>query len=231
MKRLFQPVAALVIIAVTISLLAGCTGDGSKKVSPGPQNSVSDSLPAPSPDQNPNPNPNPNPSPTTPAPASPSPDAPKALLSDMRQLARQGKVINCEYAVKTTVLETVVAKWGEPDKTDWVPAAKGNYATYQEHGMVFGINKGQQIFEVRTFDSQLRKLSLAKVKEILGNPAYDNKYAGEQIIGYTAGTEFKLLMVFPQPTNTNTDPFMDHYSVLYPQGTVNSMANDPGRQW
>ncbi|MHB8076606.1 alpha/beta fold hydrolase [Desulfosporosinus fructosivorans] len=24
---------------------------------------------------------------------------------------------------------------------------------------------------------------------------------------------------------------MDHYNVLYPQGTVNSMADDPGRQW
>jgi len=24
---------------------------------------------------------------------------------------------------------------------------------------------------------------------------------------------------------------MDHYNVLYPNGTVNEMAGDPGRQW
>jgi len=66
---------------------------------------------------------------------------------------------------------------------------------------------------------------------VLGEPAYDKKVKGEEIIGYVANNDFKLLLVFPEPTEKNPSPLMNHYSVLYPRGTVNSMADDPGRQW
>ena len=168
------------------------------------------------------------------APSSTEPqtkDVAKELLLTMKLLAEQGKVINSTFPVKTTVLEDVKSQWGEPDKTEWVAAAKGNYATYSKQAMVFGFNKGSQIFEVRSFDKQLRTLSLAKTKEVYGTPAYDVKVNGEEIMGYTAGQEFKIEFVFPLPTNSNSDPMMDHYLVLYPRGTVNSMADDPGRQW
>ncbi|MGG1680190.1 DUF4309 domain-containing protein [Neobacillus sp. NRS-1170] len=69
------------------------------------------------------------------------------------------------------------------------------------------------------------------VKKAYGTPAYDVKSNGEEIIGYVVSSEYKILLVFPQPSNNNQDPVMDHYSVLYPRGTVNSMVGDPGRQW
>ncbi|MFL0198164.1 YjgB family protein [Clostridium sp. WILCCON 0269] len=158
-------------------------------------------------------------------------DSSKVFLSNIMQSAKQGKVINCEFTDKTNVIEDVKEKWGEPDKIDWVPAAKGNYATYSEHNIVFGFNKGSQIFEVRSFDSRIKKITLSKVKEVFGTPAYDVKSNGEEVIGYVATKEFKILFVFPQSTSNNKDLLLDHYSVLYPQGTVNSMADDPGRQW
>jgi hypothetical protein len=83
----------------------------------------------------------------------------------------------------------------------------------------------------KPLDKQLQKLSLVKTKEVYGTPAYDVKINGEEIIGYTAGQEFKMELVFPLTTASNSNPMMDHYLVLYPSGTVNSMANDPGRQW
>lgn len=158
-------------------------------------------------------------------------DSAKELLQNVKQLAEQGKVINSDFPVKTTVIEDVKSQWGEPEKTEWVAAAKGNYATYSNHGIVFGFNKGTQIFEVRSFDKQLQSISLTKTKEVFGTPAYDVKVNGEEIIGYTAGQEFKIEFVFPLPTSGNSDPVIDHYLVLYPKGTVNSMADDPGRQW
>lgn len=158
-------------------------------------------------------------------------DSSKATLLNIMQLAKQGKVINCEFSDKANVIEDAKKKWGEPDKTDWVPEAKGNYATYSKHNVVFGFNKGSLIFEVRSFDSKIKKIPLSKVKDVFGTPAYDVKSNGEEIIGYVAGAEFKILFVFPQPTSKNKDPLLDHYSVLYPKGTVNLMADDPGRQW
>ena len=66
---------------------------------------------------------------------------------------------------------------------------------------------------------------------MLGKPIYKAETNGQEIIGYTAGTDFKLEFVFPVPTDDNPNPMMDHYNVLYPRGTVNNMADDPGRQW
>ncbi len=168
---------------------------------------------------------------TNPPSSSNQTDPSQALLVSIRQLAEKGKVINSDFAAKLTVIEDVEKKWGKPDSVDWVAAAKGNYAAYANHAMVFGFNKGSQIFEVRSFDKQLQKIALSQVKDSFGTPAYTATVGEEDIIGYTAGEEFKILLVFPKATSANPDPALDHYSVLYPQGTVNSMANDPGRQW
>ncbi|BAH07676.1 YjgB family protein [Clostridium kluyveri] len=81
-------------------------------------------------------------------------------------------------------------------------------------------NKGSRIFEVRSFDSGIKKITLSKVKEVFGTPAYDVKSNGEEIIGYVATKEFKILFVFPQSESNNKDLLLDHYSVLYPQGTL-----------
>jgi hypothetical protein len=131
--------------------------------------------------------------------------------------------------VKTSNFGDVQNKWGKADNTAWIQAAKGTYSTYSKRNVAFGWNKGMQIFEVRSFDTRLKGITLAKVKEVLGTPAYDSKTNNQEIIGYKAGTEFKIEMVFS--TRNNSNPVLDHYNVLYPSGTVNSMANDPGRQW
>lgn len=153
------------------------------------------------------------------------------LLGSIKKLAQQGKIINCDFPVKSTSLQDVIQKWGKADKSDWVAQAKGEYTTYSKHNVVFGSNKGDQIFEVRFFGSQLGQLSLSMVKKVFGTPAYNRKMNGEQIIGYTAGKEYKIEFVFPTPSNGNNDPIVNHYSVLYPAGTVNNMSNDPGRKW
>lgn len=153
------------------------------------------------------------------------------LLQDIKTLAAEGKVINCEYPVKVTNLYNVEEKWGKADSSNWVTSAKGMYSTYSKHNVVFGSNKGERIFEVRSFDSRLSKISLSMVKKNFGTPQYNVRSNGEEIIGYVVTTEFKLLFVFPEPTKSVPDPLMRHYSVLYPSATVNSMASDPGRQW
>ncbi|GIP39048.1 hypothetical protein J31TS4_23280 [Paenibacillus sp. J31TS4] len=158
-------------------------------------------------------------------------DAQRELLSRIMKLAKQGKIINSEFPVKTTVIEDIEKKLGKPEKVDWVPNAKGNYAVFSKYNVVFGFNKGSQIFEARSFDKKLNEISLSMVKKVFGTPAYDVESNGEEILGYVANSEFKILLVFPKPSNSNSDPVMDHYSVLYPRGTFNNMSNDPGRQW
>lgn len=157
--------------------------------------------------------------------------AQNVVLADIRTYAIQGKVINSDYTIKNTNITSVQKMLGKPDSSTWIASAKGLYSTYSKHNIVFGSNKGGQIFEIRSLDPKLNKISLSMVKSNFGTPKYDVKTGGRETIGYTAGDQFKILFVFPEPTKSNPDPLMSNYSVLYPAGTVNSMANDRGRQW
>ncbi|SFG11136.1 protein of unknown function [Desulfotomaculum arcticum] len=152
----------------------------------------------------------------------------QALLNEIKQLARQGQVINCEFPVETTVIETVTEKWGEPDKEEYIPAAKGRYATYAEHNLVLGINKGSQIFDVRSYDNRVKQVTMSKVKDVLGAPDNTHHYDTEDMLVYNVGEKYQLLFMFPKATQQNPDPQLDHYNVFYPRGTVNMMADDPG---
>ena len=69
------------------------------------------------------------------------------ILDNIKKLAVQGKVINCDFAVDSMIIDDVIAKWGEPDKSDYVGGAKGSYSTYSKRNLVFGWNKGSRIFE------------------------------------------------------------------------------------
>ncbi|AGK98462.1 YjgB family protein [Clostridium pasteurianum] len=153
------------------------------------------------------------------------------LLDNIIALSKQGKVFNSDFPAKDTNIDSVESKWGKADNSEWVASAKGLYSTYSKHNIVFGSNKGGQIFEVRSLDKQLGNIYLSMVKDKLGTPQHDVKVNGEEIIGYKMGNDFKILFVFPEPTNQHANPIMSHYSVLYPAGTVNNMAGDPGREW
>ena len=154
----------------------------------------------------------------------------KELILQIMDLAKQGKVIGCNYVAGETVFDDVEKEWGKPDKSDYVAEAKGTYATYSSRGFVFGINKGSRVFEIRKI-SDLENITLSQVKEVLGNPDKILDYPGQDILGYTTGTEYKLKFVFPEATLDNDDPALDHVNVFYPPGTVNMMADDPGREW
>lgn len=153
------------------------------------------------------------------------------LIKNIKTLAGNGKIINSDFAAKSSNLQDVEGELGKPDKSEWVTEAKGNYSTYSKNNVVFGSNKGGRIFEVRSFDNRLNEISLSMVKDYFGNPSHDVTTNGEKIIGYVLGEDYKILFVFEAPKDSKDNPKLKHYSVLYPKGTVNSMASDPGREW
>lgn len=154
-----------------------------------------------------------------------------ALLKEIKTLAEEGKIINSNFADKSSNISDVESKLGKADKSEWVTNAKGNYSTYSKYNVVFGSNKGGRIFEIRSFDNRLNNITLSKVEKYFGTPDHNVTSNGEKILGYVAGADYKILFVFKGPKDSNEDPQLDHYSVLYPKGTVNSMASDPGREW
>jgi len=219
----------LIIPIVSLSILIGCANYTSEKTiisDNSSNNSSSENI-----DNNTDkPNSNENTNNNTGKPNSDE-NPNKELLETIKSLAKEGKTINSEFAAKKTVIGDVKEKLGEPDSSDWIAKAKGIYDSYPDYSVAFGYNKGSQIFEVRSFDTKIKSVSLNDMKEVFGSPDYNVTVSGEEILGYVANDEFKLLFVFPAPSTGTTNPKLDHYSVLYPQGTANSMSNDPGREW
>ncbi|HEX3038099.1 MAG TPA: YjgB family protein [Oscillospiraceae bacterium] len=158
-------------------------------------------------------------------------DSSPVFFKSIKSLAVQGKILNCDYAAKSANIADVQDKWGKADTSNYVPSAKGTYDTYSKYNVAFGYNKGGQIFEVRSFDKQLSQITMSMVKADYGTPGYDYKSKTEEEIGYKVTDKFKILFVFPLPTDGNSNPKLSHYSIFYPDGTINSMAGDPGRQW
>ncbi|WP_282434354.1 DUF4309 domain-containing protein [Pelotomaculum sp. FP] len=78
------------------------------------------------------------------------------------------------------------------------------------------------------YDDSLKQVTLSKVKEVLGTPQNTHHYDTEDMLVYEVGEKYQLLFLFPKATQQNADPQINHYNVFYPQGTVNSMADDPG---
>lgn len=153
------------------------------------------------------------------------------LILDSMKAARQGKVIDIPFTAGKDCIEDVESKWGTPDSSDYVAKASGTYAVYGVKKAVFGYNKGMQIYEIRSMSTKIRRISLQEVKQTLGKPQVTRHFNGQVMLGYKAGSKFRLEFVFPNPGKKTANPGLDHMNVLYPAGTVNSMADYAGREW
>ncbi|MEK4877608.1 MULTISPECIES: YjgB family protein [Paenibacillus] len=138
-------------------------------------------------------------------------------LKELLELAKKGKVPGVKYAAHTGLIDEVEADWGKPDQQE--SAGKGIYATYTDRHVVFGFNKGSLIFDVRSSDSALQKLTLKQIEATLGKPD-DTKVNGEdKIYTYQANDQYQLKFIIPSSTGT-----VDHISVFSEQDSFNNMA-------
>ncbi|MDQ0196876.1 hypothetical protein J2T20_005296 [Paenibacillus wynnii] len=137
----------------------------------------------------------------------------KVLLN----IAKKGKVPNVTFAAHTGLIDDVEKVWGKADKLDIV---SGNqYATYTAKKVVFGFNKGSQIFDVRSSSPQLQKLTLKQIEAALGKPDDVKVNKNDKIYIYKANNQFQLKFIIPSSTGK-----VDHISVFSEKDSINNMA-------
>lgn len=143
------------------------------------------------------------------------------LVKESMALAEQGKVIGIPFAAQQNI-GAVQSAWGKPDSQS--AAGAGIYASYGSHAAAFGLNKGEQIFDVRSFRSQWNTVTQADVESVLGQPG-ETRHTSDSVIDmYPAGADYQLLFVFPKTSTGAAGKTVGHVSVFWPQGTVNLMA-------
>jgi len=150
-----------------------------------------------------------------------SADSAIALVKESIKLAKQGRAIDIPYAVQQN-LGVVQNAWGKPDSQN--SAGAGIYATYGSHAAAFGFNKGEQIFDVRSYSSKVKTITLANIEAVLGQPGETRQTSDSVIYMYPAGPDNQLLWVFSKSSSGAVGKTVDHVSVFWPQGTVDSMA-------
>lgn len=155
------------------------------------------------------------------------------ILATIKTEAAQGKVINCDYTANESItLSDIETALGAPDtQATWVPSAAGYYEQFSAKKLAFGANKGEAIFEIRSFDDSFKNITMKELEAEYKTPDYTALVNKERIVGYVVNSDYKLLFVFPQGTGEESSWTLDHYSVFYPAGTVNSMADYAGRDW
>ncbi|MDL2268172.1 YjgB family protein [Desulfovibrio sp. OttesenSCG-928-G15] len=149
-----------------------------------------------------------------------------ALLQKISSLSKSGKVLGCDFAAGSTVIGDVEDAWGKADSSQYVAKAKGTYNAYNSRHIVMGIGKGELVYEIRNSDPALAQITRDDVLNLFGKAEYTAD--GHTIVGYTVNNDLKLKFVFQ---SANKEATLDHYMVLYPAGTANSMADDRGRAW
>ncbi|MCL2337370.1 MAG: S-layer homology domain-containing protein [Firmicutes bacterium] len=153
------------------------------------------------------------------------------LLKEIISCARYGLVINSPYG-NQLVLDYLVNLWGDPGEDAYrdIPEAKGTYVTFPHRNVTVGMNKGMQVFEMCDTDrATIGRITFGDIKAALGQPVYDvQDGTGKRIVGYHINNDYNLEFVL---TGNKERATVDHYNVLWPQGSVNIMAGDPGRQW
>ncbi len=153
-----------------------------------------------------------------------STDGDAALIKQTLDLAEQGKVIGIPFVAGTTTIDQVQPSWGAASSQD--SAGAGIYFTYPSRHAALGINKGDQIFDIRSSSPQLQVITLSQVTGTLGSPGILRHLTGQDILLYPVGPDYQLLWIFPSPTSAQPDPHLDHVSVFYPAGTVDLMAQN-----
>lgn len=149
--------------------------------------------------------------------ASAAPQELSKQLNELLQLAKQGKVPGVEYAAHSGLIDDVEAAWGEPDTKE--TAGKGMYSTYSGKHVVFGFNKGSQIFDVRSSASDLQQLTLKQIEGVLGQPDDKAVNGSDHIYIYQANKQYQLKFIIPESSGT-----VDHISVFSEQDSINNMA-------
>lgn len=132
---------------------------------------------------------------------------PFAMLDEIIEYARKGKVADSPFNVLDGMMSQVKTEWGEPDKVD--EAGNGYYATYDKKSIVFGFNKDGDIFDVRSYSKKFQTISLDLMEKTFGNPVEVREYNNEHIYIFKPEHEIELKIIIPNNTKT-----VDHISVF-----------------
>jgi hypothetical protein len=147
-----------------------------------------------------------------------------AVVKQYLSFAKEGKIASIPFAEESN-MGAVYQVWGQKPETS---AGAGLYTTYSAEHAAFGFNKGEQIFDLRSYSPQLKTITQSDITRALGKPGAVRYTSDSYIYLYPAGPDYQLLWIFQKDSSGKPMSHVDHVSVFWPEGTINLMAEtDP----
>jgi peptidoglycan/xylan/chitin deacetylase (PgdA/CDA1 family) len=142
-------------------------------------------------------------------------------LDELKNWSQKGMVKDCPFNALESTISQVTTEWGEPDKND--QAGAGTYATYDNKNTVLGYNKAGEIFDVRSYATDFKKITDTMVVKAYGKPKEIRESNNENIYVYEWGKEIQLKLIIPKSGHV-----IDHISVFNPKRatTVTTTNNE-----
>ncbi|AGE78671.1 TPA: YjgB family protein [Bacillus thuringiensis] len=222
MMKIYLKIVMLFLVFTCMFALVACKGtDEKKETNPTSENNKNEQSNFSEEQKNPEAKPS-NEKTTKP---SPDPDSKNRTLNqksinhvkDLFELAKEGKVPNVPFGAHTGDIEEIEKAWGKANKTEY--AGNGMYATFTNKNIVFGFNKGSQVFDVRSYHAELKLITLQEIEKALGKPSSVKENGEDKIYVYKVNNQYELKFVIPKSTGK-----VDHISVFSPEDSINKMA-------
>ncbi|MED3469255.1 YjgB family protein [Bacillus thuringiensis] len=222
MMKGYLKIVMLFLAIACMFALAACNGtDEKKETNPTLENNKNEQSNSSEEQKNPEAKPS-NEKTTKP---SPEPDSKNRTLNqksinhvkDLFELAKEGKVPNVPFGAHTGDIEEIEKAWGKANKTEY--AGNGMYATFTNKNVVFGFNKGSQVFDVRSYHAELKSITLQEIEKALGKPSSVKGNGEDKIYVYKVNNQYELKFVIPKSTGK-----VDHISVFSSEDSINKMA-------
>ena len=153
--------------------------------------------------------------------------SPEALLKSIAHLAEEGGILNCEFLLEDSFSD-LTDEYGRPDRDNYVKSAHGNYATFSRDAFVVGHTNQEQIFELRSYSRRLSAISERNVIEYFGDADHTASSGEQRIVSYVLPGGYHLKFVFDGKSG---DAALNHYNIIWMDGTANERAGDEGRSW
>jgi hypothetical protein len=132
-----------------------------------------------------------------------------ALLTEIKQLSKQGKTVNSESFRVGSSLKQVVKKWGEPEDLSTVAA---NYWSKNIRFLYDGEKAKQPIYQIDDFDPSLQSITYYDAVNVFGTPLIEKEQEGNYYVTYAANKRTTITFVF-QSRFTNDNPTLELYYV------------------
>lgn len=138
-----------------------------------------------------------------------------SLINQIFLQSEKGMLLDLPFIAGETTTEEVIQEIGQPKQIDYTEV--GEFALYSDHHVTIGY-KESIAFDLRSYDSDLKKIHYLDILEFLGEADeikyYQDNENDQIILIYQVSERYQLKWILEKPTDDKPNPVIHHISVV-----------------